>query len=230
MVEIVLALAGLETLPAGRGLGGPGLDEVLKQHVHEHEHRLGLDHQRPRRLVLAGIEMLVHAVVVDDRDVARLPVVAHAVVDLVADAVEDVERRLVDVAVLLRAATGPVLLEVQMEHLRDAVLRLDVVPAPGLRAVDELDLLALAHAWHGAQPLQLVLQAVLALDGTDEDAVLLAVIVRFRAHQRFTKAFRRLRASPASPAGTAPGRSRSARPSARRRTARPSSPRNRASR
>ena len=61
-----------------------------------------------------GVEVLVHAVVVHDRDVARLPVVAHAVVDLVALAVEDVERRLVDVAVLLRLAAGRVLLEVQM--------------------------------------------------------------------------------------------------------------------
>ena len=53
-------------------------------------------------LVGARVEMLVHAVVVHDGDVARLPVVAHAVVDLVALAVEDVEGRLVDVAVLLR--------------------------------------------------------------------------------------------------------------------------------
>src|SRR5262245_17409838 len=70
----------------------------------------------------------------------------------------------------------------QVEHLRDAVLRLDVVAAPGLRAVDELDLAALAHARHRAQALQLVLEAVLPLDRADEDAVLLAVIVRFSSH------------------------------------------------
>jgi hypothetical protein len=46
--------------------------------------------------------MLVHAVVVDDRHVAGLPVVADAVMNLVALAVEDVEGGLVDVAVLLR--------------------------------------------------------------------------------------------------------------------------------
>ena len=88
--------------------------------------------------------MLVHAVVVHDRDVAGLPVVADAVVDLVALAVEDVERRFVDVTVLLRLAARPVLLEMQVERLRDAVLGLDVVPAVGLRAVDELDRRALA--------------------------------------------------------------------------------------
>src|SRR5678810_898271 len=131
MVEVLLALAGLEALAARRRLGGPRLDEVLEQHVHEHEHRLGLDDQRARRLVLAGVEVLVHAVVMHDRDVAGLPVVAHAIVDLVADAVEDVERRLVDMAMLLRLAPGPVFLEVQVKRLRDPVFRLDVVPAPG---------------------------------------------------------------------------------------------------
>ena len=65
-----------------------------------------------------GVEVLVHAVHVHDRDVARLPVVAHAVVDLVADAVEDVEGGLVDVAVLLRAPAGRVLLEVHVQRLR----------------------------------------------------------------------------------------------------------------
>ena len=68
-------------------------------------------------LARVGVEMLVHAVVVHDRDVARLPVVAHAVVDLVARAVEDVERRLVDVAVLLRFSARPVFLEVEVERL-----------------------------------------------------------------------------------------------------------------
>ena len=79
--------------------------------------------------VVAGVEMLVHAVVVHDGDVARLPVVADAVVDLVAVAVEDVEGRLVDVAVLLRLAARAVFLEMDVEGLGDAVLRLDVVPA-----------------------------------------------------------------------------------------------------
>src|SRR5437773_9819447 len=69
-----------------------------------------------------------------------------------------------------------------MEHLRDAVLRLDIVPAVGLRSVDEPELLSLPHARHGAQPRELLAQAVLPLAGAHEDAVLLAVIVRFGAH------------------------------------------------
>ena len=73
-----------------------------------------------------------------------------------------------------------------MEHLRDAVLRLDVMAAVGLRAVDELELLALAHARHRAQPRELLLQAVLALDRADENPVLLAVVVRLGAHSRFS--------------------------------------------
>ena len=106
-------------------------------------------------------------------DVACLPVVAHAVVNLVAFAVEDVERRLVHVAVLLRFRPGPPLLEVEVEHLRDAVLRLDVVAAEGLRAVDELDLAPLPHARHRPQPRELLLQVVVPLDGADEDPILL---------------------------------------------------------
>src|SRR5918997_10199 len=92
------------------------------------------------RLALrVGAEVLVHAVVVHDGDVARLPVVADAVVDLVALAVEDVEGGLVDVPVLLRRAARTILLEMDMEHLADAVLRLDVVAAVGLRAAHETD-------------------------------------------------------------------------------------------
>src|SRR5438046_10018503 len=68
-----------------------------------------------------------------------------------------------------------------MEQLRDAVLRLDIVPAVGPRSVDEPQLLSLPHARHGAQPRELLAQAVLPLEGAHEDAVLLAVIVRFGA-------------------------------------------------
>src|SRR3970282_979244 len=136
-------------------------------------------------------------------------------VDLLAHAVEDVERRLVHVAVLLRLPARRVFLEMQVKHLRDAVLRLDVMPAVGRRAVDELDLLALAHARHGAQAGELVLQAVLALDAADEDAVLLAVIVRFRTHQlSFTTIARPDRGARAFPAGMPAARNRSARRSA----------------
>src|SRR6266403_658568 len=182
VIQIRLVVPRLEADAAGRRLGRARNHRLLEQQVHEHVHRLGLDDQGARRLVRAGVEVLVNAVVVHDRHVARLPVVAHPVMYFVALAVEDVERRLVDVAVLLRSAARGVLLEVKMEHLRDAVLRLDIVPAVGLRAVDEPELLPLPHARHGAQPRELLAQAVLALKGAHEDAVLLAVIVRFGAH------------------------------------------------
>jgi hypothetical protein len=119
------------------------LHQLLEQHVHEHEHRFRFDHERARRLVGARVEVLVHAVVVHDRHVARLPVVAHAVVHLVALAVEDVERGLVHVPVLLRPGARTVFFQVQVKHLRDAVLRLDVMAAVGLRAVGELGSLPL---------------------------------------------------------------------------------------
>src|SRR5260370_38855788 len=85
-------------------------------------------------------------------------------------------------AVLLRSAGGRVFLEVKVEHLRDAVLRLDVMAAVGLRAVDELDFFSLAPARHGAQPRPLPAQAVLALERAHENPGLLAVIVRFNFH------------------------------------------------
>ena len=117
-----------------------------------------------------------------DRHVARRPVVADAVVDLVAAAVEDVERRLVHVPVLLRAPARRVLLEVDVQRLPQAVDRLDEVLGEGLRAVVEGELAALDHARQRAQPRELVLQAVLALDAADEHAVLLARVMRVFAH------------------------------------------------
>ena len=117
-------------------------------------------------------------------DVARLPVVADAVVNLVAFAVEDVERRLVHVAVLLRPGPRAPLLDVEVEHLGDAVLRLDVVAAERLRAVGELDLAPLAHARHRPEARELVLQVVVPLERADEDPILLRVVVRFVGFRR----------------------------------------------
>ena len=130
---------------------------MLEQHIHEHVHRLGLENERAGRLCRIRVEMLVHAVVVHDRHVSSLPVVPDAIVDLVALAIEYVERGLVDVTVLLRLAAGTVFLEVDMQRLRDPVVGLDVVAAVGLRPVDELDLAALAYPRQRAQPRELVL-------------------------------------------------------------------------
>jgi hypothetical protein len=55
-------------------------------------------------------------------------------VDLVAGAVEDVERRLVDVTVLLSSAARGVSFEVDVQGLGAAVLGLDIVAAEMLRA------------------------------------------------------------------------------------------------
>src|SRR6266568_6422100 len=105
--------------------------------------------------------MLVHAVVVHDRHVSSLPVVADAVVDLIAPPVQYVERGFIDVAVLLGLAAGTVFLEVDMQRLRDPVVGLDVVAAVGLRPVAESDLAALSYPRQGAQPRELLLELVL---------------------------------------------------------------------
>ena len=60
--------------------------------------------------------------------------------DFVAFAVEDVEGRLIHVPVLLIVTARRILLEVDVKRLRQAVNRLDVMAAEGLRAVDELQL------------------------------------------------------------------------------------------
>ena len=86
MVVILFLLPRHEVaLGGGRRLRAL-LHRVLEQHVHEQIHRLGLDDQSPRRLLRAGVEVLVHAIVMHDGDVAGLPVVARAVVDFVARA------------------------------------------------------------------------------------------------------------------------------------------------
>src|SRR5258708_39663135 len=124
----------------------------------------------------------MHAVHVHDRHIPGRPVVAHAVVDLVALPIEYVERRLVHVAVLLRPASRAVFLEVHVQRLRHPVHGLDEVLAEGLRPIVERELAALDDARQAAQARKLVLQAVLSLDAAHEDAVLLAAVVRFLTH------------------------------------------------
>jgi hypothetical protein len=111
MIEVFLDLARLEALALDCRLDGSFLHGLLEQHVEEEIHRLGLDHERPRRFGLRGVEMLVHAIVVHDGDIAGLPVVTRAVVDLVAFAVENIEGSFVDVAMLLRRGAGRISLE-----------------------------------------------------------------------------------------------------------------------
>ncbi|OIQ91198.1 hypothetical protein GALL_268600 [mine drainage metagenome] len=96
--------------------------------------------------------------------------------NLIADAIENVERRLVDVTVLLRFAPGPVLFEVQMKGLGDAILGFDVVAAIGLRSIDELDFATFAHPRLRPQARQFFLEVVGPGDRAHEHAILLAVI------------------------------------------------------
>ncbi len=121
--------------------------------------------------------MLVHAVVVHDRDVAGFPLVADPVVHLGTLAVEDIEDRLVDVAVLLRLAAGPVLLEVDVQGLPEPVLGLHVVLGERLRSVIEPDVATAPHARQRAQTLELLGQIVFAADFADELAIGLVVVV-----------------------------------------------------
>ena len=52
------------------------------------------------------VEVLVHAAVLDEHDVAGLPVDVPAVMDVVAVALEHVEHRAVEMAVLLAGGAG----------------------------------------------------------------------------------------------------------------------------
>src|SRR5882672_9389881 len=126
--------------------------------------------------------MLMYAVVVHDGDIPGRPVVAHAVMDLVALSVEDVESRLVHVTMLLRFTSGAVFLEMDMQGLGQPVVGFDVMAAVGLRSVHKFDLRALAYPRQRAQPGKLVLEFVVTGDPPHENPVLLAAVVRFDAH------------------------------------------------
>ncbi len=78
MVKVFFVVAGHKAFTAWCGLAWAGFDLVLEQHVHEHVHGLGLDDQRTRRALVAGVKVLVHTVVVNHSNVASFPVVANA--------------------------------------------------------------------------------------------------------------------------------------------------------
>ena len=173
---------GTKSPCVGVGFGRPVGDLLLEEHVHEHVHGLRLDHERAGRRVGVGVVVLVHAVVVHDRDVAGFPLVADAVVDLEAASVEDVEDRLVDVPVHLRLAARRVFLEVDVQRLAEAVFGLHEVLRERLRPRLERDRAALLHARQVAQPVELVLETVFAADLADEDPLVRGVVVRLIAH------------------------------------------------
>ena len=120
---------------------------ALLDQAEVHPRRLRLHHERLRGLV-AVVEVPVDGVGVHDDEVARLPVVALVVVDLVALALEDVEDGLVLVAVPVVRLAGWDLDEVDLDVLRqeglvagaDAPPRarvLGVAGMPDLRVVDD---------------------------------------------------------------------------------------------
>src|SRR2546425_283355 len=84
-----------------------------------HPERLRLEDDAVRGSFAIGIEMLVDAVRVDDDRVTAFPVVAHAVVDLVAATVEDVVERLGLVTVSLVLAARSEVDGVHLEALRE---------------------------------------------------------------------------------------------------------------
>ncbi len=128
--------AHLEVFTAGRCNGIARYNRFLKQHIHKDEHRFGLQNKSARRLGVRGIEVLVNAIVVHNRDIPGLPVIPDIVVNLVSLAVEDVERSFVHMAVLLASAAWPVFFQMQVKQLADAVLGFDIVTGIRLWAVD----------------------------------------------------------------------------------------------
>ena len=153
MIEVFFLFAHHEIRAPRSGRRIARLDRFLEQHVHENEHRLGLEDKRPRRFCVRGVKMLMDTIVVHDGHVTGLPIVADAVMHLVAFAIQNVEGGFVDMPVLLALAAGAVFLKVQVKQLTDAVLRFDLVAAVGLRTVNKLDFGRLADPGHSAKAL-----------------------------------------------------------------------------
>ncbi len=118
----------------GRRVLGRVFHDLLEQQVHEQEQRLGLENQDHRFLVLVIVQMLVNAGVLDQKGIARFPVQAFPVVNVVALAFEDVEHRGIHVAVLLAVAVRGKDIEVRLDRLCDLHrLRIDKMFAVVLR-------------------------------------------------------------------------------------------------
>ena len=79
-----------------------------------------LNTSRMRVVVGIVVEVLMHAAVLDEHEVARLPVEALAVVDVVAAPLEHVEHGAVHMSVLLAVGAGRVDLDMRLDRLGDA--------------------------------------------------------------------------------------------------------------
>jgi hypothetical protein len=118
----------------GPNLVVDGAAAALLDEAEVHPRRLRLHHERLRRLV-AVVEVAVHRVGVDDDEVAGLPVVALVVVDLVALALQDVEDRLVLVAVAVVRLARRDLDEVDLDVLRQERIVAGADAPPGARVL-----------------------------------------------------------------------------------------------
>jgi hypothetical protein len=87
--------------------------------VHEQEQGLRLEHQQHRLFVGRVVEVLMHAAVLDDHHVAGLPRNMPAVVHVVAAALQYVEHRAVEMAVLLAGGHRGIGLDVRFDRLGD---------------------------------------------------------------------------------------------------------------
>src|ERR1700730_7691911 len=97
-------------------------------------------------------------------------------------------------AVLLRGAARRIFLEMDVERLEQAVLRLDVMAAEMLRATVQLALLAFDHTRHRTEPFQLIGEAVGPGNGANEHPLLIRIVLAL-AHFRSFPACRARRHS-----------------------------------
>src|SRR5215467_9403214 len=106
-----------EILVAGRCFVGRVGHDLLEQEVHEQKQRLGLEYQKDRLVVRVVVEMLMHARAFDDHDIARLPLDAAAVMNIVAAALEHIEHGAVEMPVLLAIGAGCIAFDMGLDRL-----------------------------------------------------------------------------------------------------------------
>src|SRR5262249_44241385 len=105
---------------ARRQFVGRPFHDLLEQEMHEQEQRLGFEHQENCFVLGIVVEMLMDATVLDDHHVAGLPGDVPAIVHVMAAALEHVEHRAVEVAVLLAVGLGRVGLDMRFHRLDNA--------------------------------------------------------------------------------------------------------------
>src|ERR1700688_4989623 len=103
--------------------------------MHEQEERLGLEDQEMGVVVGIIVEMLMHAAILDEHDVVRLPIDAPLVMDVVAAPLQNIEYRAVHMTMFLAIGSGRVNFDVCFDRLGDrGGMRTDDVLAINLRA------------------------------------------------------------------------------------------------